>query len=248
MAMGIATSRRLSRLARSPSSARYPAEIASLAESPLPYWQVPNGREAFSLLSAAYFDFPSRGMLIIGVTGTDGKTTTSSLIQSVLTAHGIRTGLITTIAARIGNQELDTGFHTTTPEYLDLQGYLDQMARAACQAVVLETTSHALDQQRVAHVQYDIAVVTNVTHEHLDWHGTWERYMQAKARLFAMLGTSLRKPGIAKVAVLNRTDASYPYLSILPSDRAITYADDPDAGAMVTARDVVLDPRRRPLA
>lgn len=213
-------------------------EIEPLAGTRLPYWQVENGREAFSALSAAFYDFPSRRMLVIGVTGTDGKTTTSSLIHSILTAHGLRAGLITTIAARIDNQEIDTGFHTTTPEAFDLQGYLAQMERERCQAVVIETTSHALDQLRVAHIEYDIAVVTNVTHEHLDWHGTWERYMQAKARLFEMLTTSERKPGIAKVAVLNRADRSYPILSALPSDQAITYADSPATDAMVTARDI----------
>lgn len=211
------------------------ADLAPLADSRVPYWQVADGRDAFSLLSAAFFNFPSRRMLIIGVTGTDGKTTTSTLIQSILVAHGWRTGLITTIAARIGDQEMDTGFHTTTPEAFDLQGYLAHMARRRCQAVVLETTSHALDQRRVAHVDYDMAVVTNVTHEHLDWHGTWERYMEAKARLFAMLATSRRKPNIAKVAVVNLSDRSYPYLRHFASDRTITYADGPDAGAMVTA-------------
>lgn len=215
-------------------------EIEALGGSRLPYWQVLNGRDAFALLSAAFYNFPSQRMLIIGVTGTDGKTTTSTLIHSILVAHGIRTGLITTIAARIDDQEMDTGFHTTTPEAFDLQGYLAQMAQAKCKAVVLETTSHALDQARVAYVDYDIAVVTNVTHEHLDWHGTWDRYMQAKARLFQMLETSRRKSGIPKIAVLNLTDQSYQILSALPSDRTITYAVGADVDAMVKARDIVV--------
>ena len=157
-------------------------EIAALADSSMPYWQVENGRLAFALLSAAYFNFPARRMLIVGVTGTDGKTTTSTLIHSILSAHGLRTALISTIAARIDDQEMDTGFHTTTPEAFDLQRYLAEMEQAQCQAVVLETTSHALDQERVAYIDYDVAVVTNVTHEHLDWHGSWENYMQAKAQ------------------------------------------------------------------
>lgn len=213
-------------------------EIAALADSSVPYWQVENGRQAFALLSAAFFNFPARRMLIVGVTGTDGKTTTSTLIHSILSAHGLRTALISTIAARIDDQEMDTGFHTTTPEAFDLQRYLAEMEQAQCQAVVLETTSHALDQERVAYIDYDVAVVTNVTHEHLDWHGSWENYMRAKARLFRALETAQRKPGIPKVAVLNLTDKSYPYLREIPSDQAITYALDPDAGAMVTARDI----------
>ena len=213
-------------------------EIAALADSQMPYWQVENGRLAFALLSAAYFNFPARRMLIVGVTGTDGKTTTSTLIHSILSAHGLRTALISTIAARIDDQEMDTGFHTTTPEAFDLQRYLAEMEQAQCQAVVLETTSHALDQERVAYIDYDVAVVTNVTHEHLDWHGSWENYMQAKARLFRALETSQRKPDIPKIAVLNLADKSYPFLREISSDEAFTYALDPSAGAMFTARDI----------
>jgi UDP-N-acetylmuramoyl-L-alanyl-D-glutamate--2,6-diaminopimelate ligase len=215
-------------------------EIGALAGSPVPYWRAADGRLAFALLSAAFYDFPARRMRVIGVTGTDGKTTTSTLAHSVLSAHGLRTGLITTVAARIDDQEIDTGFHTTTPEAFDLQGYLARMEDAGCQAVVLETTSHALDQERVACIDYDTAVVTNVTHEHLDWHGTWDNYMAAKARLFRALDASRRKPGIAKTAVLNLEDRSYPILRDIAADRTITYAVDPDAGAMVSARDVVV--------
>jgi UDP-N-acetylmuramoyl-L-alanyl-D-glutamate--2,6-diaminopimelate ligase len=177
-------------------------------------------------------------MLVIGVTGTDGKTTTSTLAHSVLSAHGLRTGLITTVAAQIDDQELDTGLHTTTPEAFDLQGYLSQMDNAGCQAVVLETTSHALDQERVAFIDYDTAVVTNVTHEHLDWHGTWDNYMAAKARLFRALDSSHRKPGIAKTAILNLEDRSYPILRTIRANRTITYATDAAAGAMVAAHDI----------
>ncbi|HEV8191013.1 MAG TPA: UDP-N-acetylmuramyl-tripeptide synthetase, partial [Ktedonobacterales bacterium] len=214
-------------------------EIEALAHSSVPYWRVENGRLAFALLSAAFFNFPARRMLIVGVTGTDGKTTTSTLVHSILTAHGLRTALISTIAARIDDQELDTGFHTTTPEAFDLQRYLAEMEQAQCQAVVLETTSHALDQERVAYIDYDVAVVTNVTHEHLDWHGSWENYMQAKARLFRMLEASHRKSDAPKIAVLNLTDKSYPVLCEIPSDRTVTYALDPNAGATVTARDII---------
>jgi UDP-N-acetylmuramoyl-L-alanyl-D-glutamate--2,6-diaminopimelate ligase len=216
------------------------SELEALTESPVPYWQVEDGRRAFALLSAAFYNFPAHRMIIVGVTGTDGKTTTCTYAHSVLSAHGLRTGLITTIAARIDDQELDTGFHTTTPEAFDLQGYLARMEQAGCQAVVLETTSHALDQERVAYIDYDVAIITNVTHEHLDWHGTWEHYMEAKARLFDALSTSRHKPGILKTAVLNVEDRSYPILQTIPAERTITYAINPDAGAMVTARDIAV--------
>jgi len=190
----------------------------------VPYWQVADGREAFALLSAAFFDFPSRKLTIIGVTGTDGKTTTSSLIHRMLLNAGIRAGLITTISAIIDDRALDTGFHVTTPEAFDLQSYLAQMVDAGCTHAVVETTSHGLDQRRVAQVEYDLSVVTNVTHEHMDWHKTWENYMAAKARLFTALGEYPPKPGVAKVAVLNRDDRSYPYLELTKADHILTYS------------------------
>ena len=187
------------------------------------YVRVPNARAALAHLAAAYYGHPSRSLLVVGVTGTDGKTTTSTLIASVLRAAGYPTGYITTTGARIGEQELDTGFHVTTPDAPDVQRYLRQMVDAGMQAVVLESTSHGLDQRRVDAVAFDVAVVTNVTHEHLDYHGTWERYMAAKARLFELLETSHRKSGVPKVAVLNRDDRSYEHLRVMRADRVLTY-------------------------
>ncbi len=221
----------------------------SLSELPrplpdgIPYWQVENGRQAFALLSAAFFGYPSRTMVIVGVTGTDGKTTTSTLVHSILSAHSLQTGLITTIAARIGTEELDTGFHVTTPEAFDLQRYLAQMVSAGCQAAVIETTSHALDQARVAEIDYDVAAVTNVTHEHLDWHGDWDNYMAAKARLFQMLSTSHHKQGVSKCAVLNLDDQSYAKLAPLWAERRLTYTLDEETQATCQARDIVINRR-----
>ena len=148
----------------------------------VPYLHVPDDRAAVAELSAAFFGHPSRKLQVIGVTGTDGKTTTSTLIHSILLAAGKRAGLISTIRAEIGGQSYDTGFHVTTPEAFDVQRYLHDMVEAGTDVAVLETTSHALDQGRVLCVDYDVAVVTNVTHEHMDWHGNWENYMEAKAR------------------------------------------------------------------
>ncbi|HUS15502.1 MAG TPA: Mur ligase family protein, partial [Chloroflexia bacterium] len=224
-----------------------PDELLTPLPAHVPYLQVEDGYTAFALFSAAFFRFPTHSMTVVGVTGTDGKTTTSTLVHSILTTAGIHTGLITTISALIGNQALDTGFHVTTPEAFDLQGYLAQMARAGCTAAVVETTSHALDQARVAYVDYDVAVVTNVTHEHMDWHGSWEGYMAAKARLFDALHTSTRKPGVPKTAVLNLTDRSYGALKDKPADQVITYALGGWEGsrlaqaATYSARDIVVD-------
>jgi UDP-N-acetylmuramoyl-L-alanyl-D-glutamate--2,6-diaminopimelate ligase len=115
------------------------------------------------------------------------------------------------------------------------------MAEIGCKVAVIESTSHALDQRRVAYVDYDVAAVTNVTHEHLDWHGSWENYMAAKARLFQAVGQSARKPGIPKAMVLNRDDRSFPILEPLPADRTITYSLDSAGGADCTADDIVVD-------
>ncbi len=193
------------------------------------YLRVPNARVALAYLAAAYYGHPSRALLVVGVTGTDGKTTTSILIASILQAAGYSTGFITTTGARIGERDLDTGFHVTTPDAPDVQRYLREMVDARMDAVVLESTSHGLDQRRVDAVAFDVAVMTNVTHEHLDYHGTWERYMAAKARLFTLTAEAPRKPGVPRVAVLNRDDRSYNYLRSVQVDRVLTYGRSPDA-------------------
>jgi len=149
---------------------------------------------------------------MIGVTGTDGKTTTCNLIHSILLAAGIKAGLISTVNAVIGEQVLDTGLHTTTPDAPDVQRYLAQMVAAGMTHCVLETTSHGLVQHRVTACEFDIAAVTNITHEHLDFHGSLENYRAAKALLFEGLATAYKKPGVEKLAVLNADDSSFEYL------------------------------------
>jgi UDP-N-acetylmuramoyl-L-alanyl-D-glutamate--2,6-diaminopimelate ligase len=232
----------------------------AVAASRAPYVQVDDSRAALARLAAAFYSFPSRSMRVVGVTGTDGKTTTSSLIYHLLSAAGLQPGIISTVGARIGQQELDTGLHVTTPDAPDVQRYLAQMREAGCQAAVLEATSHGLHQGRVAAVDFDVAVLTNVTHEHLDYHGDWEAYLQAKALLFHSLKQSATKPVAAasrshgsqpifhantqpKVAVLNADDASYPHLRGLPADGTISYGLD-DATADVRAADIVFEPAR----
>ena len=139
------------------------------------------------IFSAAYFGHPARFMTVIGVTGTDGKTTTSNLLYQILKISGLKVGMISTVNAQIGDKVLDTGFHVTTPEAPAVQFYLKQMLEAGITHVVLETTSHGLAQHRVTACEFDIAVVTNITHEHLDFHGTYEAYRESKAQLFYSL-------------------------------------------------------------
>ncbi|MFN8496544.1 MAG: UDP-N-acetylmuramoyl-L-alanyl-D-glutamate--2,6-diaminopimelate ligase [Anaerolineae bacterium] len=189
----------------------------------VPYVQVADGRGAQAHVAAALYGFPSRRLAVVGVTGTDGKTTTSNLAYAVLKAAGRRVGAITTVSARIGDQELDTGFHTTTPDAPDVQRYLALMVEAGMEVVVLETTSHALAQKRVDAVDYDVSVVTNITHEHLDFHGSLEAYQAAKAELFRKLSTTAPKPGLPKTAILNGDDDSFRYLSPIPAARRFVY-------------------------
>ena len=193
----------------------------------VPIFRVPNGRAALAHLSAAFHNFPSRNLRVIGVTGTDGKTTTSTLIENILLAAGHTVGTITTVAAHIGGQEVDTGFHTTTPDAPDIQNYLAQMVEQGTEYAVIESTSHGLAQHRLDAIDFDIAVVTNITHEHLDIHGSWENYRDSKARLFRALESTHRKPRTNKVAVLNADDNSrgvFDFLREIPSDEKIIYS------------------------
>lgn len=206
-----------------------------------PYLQCSDGRLALAQLSAALYDHPSRGMTVLGVTGTDGKTTTCALLESIFVGrtdnptYGV--GVITTIGARIQGQELDTGLHVTTPEAPDVQRYLAQMRDAGCRFAVVESTSHGLDQKRVAAVDYDVAAVTNITHEHLDYHGSFEAYREAKALLLRALYRSQSKADTPRLAVLNRDDAgSYDYLA------SVLAAESATKGALpVTVRSYSLD-------
>jgi len=203
---------------------RPPQELPGVPWGAFTYVRVPDAREAWGWLCAAWHDFPSRKMALVGVTGTDGKTTTVALIYAILRAAGLNAGMVSTVSARIGKQDVDTGLHTTTPDPPDVQRYLAGMVESGATHAVLEVTSHGLAQQRVAGCDFDVAAVTNVTHEHTDFHGSVAAYQQAKARLFEGLARSFRKPGLPKVAVLNRDDDSYRYLSPLPADRQITYS------------------------
>jgi len=199
-----------------------------LAGLPVPYIQVSDGRAALAWLSAAWHGHPSRSMILVGITGTDGKTTTANLLFNILQAAGRRAGLISTVNAVIGDATYDTGLHTTTPDAPDVQRYLAQMRDAGAEIAVLETTSHGLAQQRVTGCAFDVAVITNITHEHLDFHGSYEAYRDAKALLFRSLATGPHKPSgtagvLLKTAVLNREDKSFEFLVAIPAERVITY-------------------------
>jgi len=215
---------------------------AAEAGAPVPYVRVRDGRAALAWLSAAWHAYPARRMTMIGVTGTDGKTTTVNLFYHILRAAGFKTGMISTVNAVIGDQTCDTGLHVTTPGAPDVQRFLAQMVAAGTTHAILETTSHGLEQHRVTACEFDVAVVTNITHEHLDYHGDWERYFAAKARLFEGLSAATHKPGVPKLAVLNADDASYARLLDLGLERVLSYGlahpADVTAGDIAHAPDV----------
>jgi UDP-N-acetylmuramoyl-L-alanyl-D-glutamate--2,6-diaminopimelate ligase len=210
-----------------------PDRVGEVAE--VPTVVVGNGRAALAHLHAASFGHPSRSMTVVGITGTDGKTTTSNLLYSILKAARVRAGMITTVNAVIGDVSYDTGLHTTTPDAADAQRLLAQMRDAQTEVAVLETTSHGLAQHRVTGIEFDVAVVTNVTHEHLDFHGSYEAYRDAKAMLFRSLTEQRAKQGaaggrdggrapLAKTAVLNADDSSYAFLARIPAERYVVYS------------------------
>ena len=191
----------------------------------VPYIRLENARHSLTWLAAAFHGFPARKLTVIGVTGTDGKTTTSNLLYKVLITAGIKAGMISTVNAVIGDEVLDTGFHVTTPDAHDVQSYLAKMVAAGLTHVVLETTSHGWSQRRVDACEFDIAVVTNITHEHMDEHGGYENYRDAKARLFESLTWTRAKPqGNPRLGVINFDDKkSFDFLNDFIKTKKINY-------------------------
>ena len=192
----------------------------------VPYLQVRgDARRAMAYLAAAWHDFPARKLTMIGVTGTDGKTTTTIMIHQMLLKAGIQAGMISTVSAVIGDESLDTGFHVTTPDAPEIQSYLARMVDAGLTHAVLETTSHGLVQGRVIACDFDLAVVTNITHEHLDFHGSYQGYLDAKGILFESLAQTPKKAhGNIRAAVLNKDDRSYGHLKRVSPPDQISYS------------------------
>lgn len=166
---------------------------------------VSDTRGALPLVSAEFFDRPGNALGIIGITGTDGKTTTSFLVDAMLRAAGFRTGLVGTVAVRVGDEVVEHDTRQTTPESLEVQRLLAKMREAQVQWAVLEATSHGLALHRLDECPFDIGVVTNVTHEHLEFHGTIEEYRRAKARLLERVDGAGGR-GYPRGVVLNRDD------------------------------------------
>jgi UDP-N-acetylmuramoyl-L-alanyl-D-glutamate--2,6-diaminopimelate ligase len=156
-----------------------------------------------AILANLRYGCPSKQIYTIGVTGTDGKTTTSIGLQHLLTTAHQSASLISTVNAVIGDQQIDTGFHVTTPDPRFLQKLIKQVIGQFHNYLVLESTSHGLEQHRLWGVDFNMGIVTNVTHEHLDYHGTYPKYLAAKAKLFKKV----------QIAILNQDDRSFEALN-----------------------------------
>lgn len=167
-----------------------------------------------AFLANVYFGYPSQSIKIIGVTGTDGKTTTTHLIYHILKSIGKKVSMISSIYADIGGKIYATGLHTTTPGSYMLQKLLRESKLAGDEYFVIETTSHAIDQQRIWGINFFISVLTNVTGEHIDYHGSYLNYIKTKAKLL----------DLSQHALVNKDDASFEYLLPLLSRKPLTYS------------------------
>lgn len=193
--------------------------------------------KAIALFAAVLYRFPSRNLKVIAVTGTCGKTTTCHFIAEILKEAGYKVGLATTIGFRIGNRDIVNDTKMTTLGRFAIQRLLRKMVDSGCDYAVLEVTSHALIQSRIAGVSIDTALLTNVTGDHIEYHGGFQNYLDAKAKLFRLLNNFSRKPRVLKKMILNRDDQHFDYFDCFSADEKYTYGIL--HSATVTARDII---------
>ncbi|MGZ6299198.1 MAG: UDP-N-acetylmuramoyl-L-alanyl-D-glutamate--2,6-diaminopimelate ligase [Candidatus Limnocylindria bacterium] len=207
--------------------ARGATAVVAERETPglsVPQLVVRRTRDALADAADAWFGRPSERLEVIGVTGTDGKTTTCYLAVAALQAGGKRPGMIGTVAIRVGDEVRSNDDRNTTPEALELQALLAEMVEAGNDSVVMEATSHGLAQSRVRNCRFRVAVVTNLTSEHLEFHGTLDAYRAAKAKLVEE----------APIAILNADDPAFGYFRDRARDRVVSYGTDPRAHVRAT--------------
>jgi UDP-N-acetylmuramoyl-L-alanyl-D-glutamate--2,6-diaminopimelate ligase len=216
----------------------------ALPDVALPQLVVASSRRALADAAAWWYGEPSRELGVVGITGTDGKTTTSFLAVAALEAAGISSGLTATAATKIGSVRAPNRAHQTTPGAPAIQRALRAMVAAGNRAAVVETTSHGLAAERVRGIAYDAAILTNLTHEHLEYHGSWEAYRDAKLSLFERLAVSDRNPvkpmpgqSWPKVAIVNADDPSAGQFVGVAQEagaRIVTYGTDPASDVRAT--------------
>lgn len=193
----------------------------------MPAWLVLWYHYLVASLAALYYQYPSKKMIVIGVTGTKGKTSTANFIWSCLTAGGFKTGIISTANIRIGGKELLNPYHMTMPGRFTIQKIISQMVSGGCIYCVVETTSEGIKQYRHVGVYYDIAVFTNLSPEHLQSHGgSFEKYKKTKGKMFAALSTHhkiIDGKSIGKVIIANNDSPHAQYFLRFAADTKVTF-------------------------
>src|SRR3990167_1542298 len=164
-------------------------------------------------LANLIYGFPSKKMKFIGITGTDGKTTTTNMIYRILKQAGFKVSMVSTINAEVAGEKIETGFHVTNPDPFLLQKLISKSLKVGTEIFVLEVTSHGLDQYRAWGINFEVGVITNITHEHLDYHGTWDHYFKSKAKLIQN----------SKYAVLNKDEEYFEKLAALAKGKVLTF-------------------------
>ena len=189
----------------------------------VPQVKVANVRQVIGHLAAAVYGHPSEQLELVGVTGTNGKTTITYLIEKIGTKHGQKVGLIGTLGSRINGREIPG--ERTTPEAIEVQKLLGDMVAEGVSLAVMEVSSHALDLGRVSGCEFDVGIFTNLTQDHLDYHKTMEDYLYAKSRLFSNL-KGKKQP---KISILNGDDASFKMLSGASAATVVSYGINHEA-------------------
>ncbi len=178
------------------------------------FWHLPN-----AILANIKYGFPARKITVIGVTGTDGKTTTTNMIYQILKSDGKKVSMVSTINAVIAGKDYDTGFHVTSPDSFTIQKFLSQSVMNGDKLIILEVTSHAIDQFRFFGINFETAVITNITHEHLDYHKSFKNYFDTKSKLIKN----------SKFAILNIDEVeNYKKLSKIAQGKVISFGLERD--------------------
>jgi UDP-N-acetylmuramoyl-L-alanyl-D-glutamate--2,6-diaminopimelate ligase len=199
--------------------------VESEIETPGVSIRLPDSRRALAILADKFYEHPTRKLGLIGVTGTNGKTTVTHLVEKILTDYGALTGIIGTIQMKIGDYV--ESVKNTTPESIELQHMLASMVEKGAKYACIEVSSHALEMGRVWGCEFKTAIFTNLTQDHLDYHKTMENYRNAKSLLFSQLGNSYQGQG--KCAILNMDDPASEYYRKVTAAQVITYGIDHDA-------------------
>ncbi len=200
--------------------------------------------KARAVTACLLYRFPGRSIKVIGVTGTNGKTTTCHFITAILQAAGFRVGMATTINFQIGRKIWINKEKMTTVSPFILQKLLREMVDSRCDYAVIETTSHAVIQNRIWGIDYDVVAFTNLTHEHLDYHKNFDAYKEAKGKLFASLISSKRKEDTLKASIVNRDDPNFSYFSEFEADIKLSYGI---LGGDISAQNIFYLPDRTDL-